>query len=113
VGFEKLFEGRPWTEIKERIGVMSVDTLNRIWLSFLAALAFAAYTKNKGRTYMWGVLLFLIVLVMQIYSEVSGGGPAEPMRTIYAFAIAGFLYFIAGQAVIAAEAKEKKDDQVN
>ncbi|MFM0302695.1 hypothetical protein PQQ99_21475 [Paraburkholderia sediminicola] len=76
-------------------------------VSFLAALAFAAYAKNKGRTYMWGVLPFLIVLGMQIYSELSGGGPAEPMRTIYAFAITGFLYFIAGQAAIAADREEK------
>ncbi|MDR6480572.1 hypothetical protein [Paraburkholderia terricola] len=76
-------------------------------VSFLAALAFAAYAKNKGRTYMWGVLPFLIVLVMQTYSEVGGGGPVEPMRTIYAFAITGFLYFIAGQATIAADREEK------
>jgi hypothetical protein len=31
MGFERLFEGRQLPEIKERIGVMSVDTLNRIW----------------------------------------------------------------------------------
>ncbi|MBB5542148.1 hypothetical protein A8H39_17460 [Paraburkholderia fungorum] len=78
-------------------------------VSFLAALAFAAYAKNKGRTYMWGVLPFLIVLVMQIYSEI-GGGPAEPMRTVYAFTITGFLYFIAGQATIAADREEKSND---
>ncbi|MFM0382771.1 hypothetical protein [Paraburkholderia dipogonis] len=77
-------------------------------VSFFAALAFAAYAKNKGRTYMWGVLPFLIVLAMQIYAEVGGGGPGEPMRTIYAIAIAGFLYFIAGQARITADREEKE-----
>nr|WKF57020.1 hypothetical protein HUO10_001496 [Paraburkholderia busanensis] len=76
-------------------------------VSFLAALAFAAYAKNKGRTFMWGVLPFLIVLVMQIYTGMGGGGPVEPMRTIYAFAISGFLYFIAGQAAIAADKEEQ------
>ncbi|CAE6806221.1 hypothetical protein R69619_05442 [Paraburkholderia nemoris] len=79
-------------------------------VSFLAALAFAAYAKNKGRTYMWGVHPFLIVLVLQIYSAVSGGGPDEPMRTIYAFVIAGFLYLIAGQAAIAADREEKSKE---
>jgi 4-hydroxybenzoate polyprenyltransferase len=79
-------------------------------VSFLAALAFAAYAKNKGRTYIWGVLPFLIVLLMQIYAEMGGGGPGEPMRTIYAFSITGFLYFIAGQAGIAADREAKKRD---
>ncbi|WP_341314543.1 hypothetical protein WN982_04290 [Paraburkholderia sp. IMGN_8] len=31
MGFENLFEGKSWPEVQERIGVMSVDTLNRIW----------------------------------------------------------------------------------
>jgi hypothetical protein len=56
-----------------------------------------------------GINPFLIVLVMQIYSEI-GGGPAEPMRTVYAFTITGFLYFIAGQATIAADREEKSND---
>ncbi|MFL9892394.1 MULTISPECIES: hypothetical protein [Paraburkholderia] len=30
--FENLFEGKSWPHAKERLGVMSVDTLNRIWL---------------------------------------------------------------------------------
>lgn len=76
-------------------------------VSFLAALAFGVYAKNKGRTYVWGALPFLLVAVMQLYAEV-GGGPGEPMRTIYAFAITGFLYFILGQASIAAERDEEK-----
>jgi hypothetical protein len=29
--FEKLYEGKTWPEIEERLGVVSVDTLNRIW----------------------------------------------------------------------------------
>ncbi|ARL97396.1 hypothetical protein [Burkholderia pseudomallei] len=77
-------------------------------LSFLAALAFGAYAKNKGRGYAWGALPFLIIVVMQLYAETGGGGPGEPMRTIYAFAITGFLYFIVGQATIAAERDEGK-----
>lgn len=35
MGFEKLYEGKTWPEVKERLGVMSVDTLNRIWLLVL------------------------------------------------------------------------------
>jgi hypothetical protein len=31
VKFEELFEGASWPEAKERIGVMSVDSLNRNW----------------------------------------------------------------------------------
>lgn len=30
--FEKLFEGRSWPEVNERIGVMSVDSLDRLWV---------------------------------------------------------------------------------
>jgi hypothetical protein len=30
--FEELFEGRSWPEARERIGVMSVDSLNRQWV---------------------------------------------------------------------------------
>lgn len=30
--FEKLFEGKSWPIVQERIGVMSVDTLNRNWV---------------------------------------------------------------------------------
>jgi hypothetical protein len=33
--FNKLFEGRSLPEITERLGVMSVDTLNRMWLPVL------------------------------------------------------------------------------
>ncbi|TDR04455.1 hypothetical protein [Paraburkholderia silvatlantica] len=29
--FEKLYEGRTWPLVKGRLGVMSIDTLNRIW----------------------------------------------------------------------------------
>jgi len=29
--FETLFEGKSWPKVKEQIGVMSVDTLNRNW----------------------------------------------------------------------------------
>ncbi|ARL97395.1 hypothetical protein [Burkholderia pseudomallei] len=29
--FDKSFEGKSWPETKERIGVMSVDSLNRQW----------------------------------------------------------------------------------
>ncbi|MFM0034387.1 hypothetical protein [Paraburkholderia strydomiana] len=29
--FETLFEGKSWPEVQERIGVMSVDSLNRQW----------------------------------------------------------------------------------
>jgi hypothetical protein len=29
--FDKLFEGKPWPEIQERLGVMSVDSLDREW----------------------------------------------------------------------------------
>lgn len=36
MGFEKFFEGKSWPETKERIGVMSVDSLNRQWVPVLA-----------------------------------------------------------------------------
>ncbi|MFT4064860.1 hypothetical protein [Paraburkholderia sp.] len=79
-------------------------------VSFLAALAFGVYAKNKGRTYVWGALPFLLNAAMHLYTEVGGGGPGEPMRTIYAFAITCFLYFIVGQAAIAEkrEAERRK-----
>ena len=76
-------------------------------VSFLAALAFAAYAKNKGRSYAWGALPFLIIAAMQLYTETGAGGPGEPMRTVYAFAITGLLYVIVGQAAIAEERDKK------
>ncbi|CAE6806254.1 hypothetical protein R69619_05444 [Paraburkholderia nemoris] len=33
--FETLFEGKSWPEVQERLGVLSVDTLNRTWLLVL------------------------------------------------------------------------------
>ncbi|MBO7882136.1 hypothetical protein [Burkholderia pseudomallei] len=30
--FGKLFEGKVWPEVLERIGVMSVDSLDRLWI---------------------------------------------------------------------------------
>jgi len=32
MGFEGLFEGKTWPAVKQQVGVMSVDTLNRIWI---------------------------------------------------------------------------------
>jgi hypothetical protein len=78
-------------------------------VSILAALAFGFYAKNKGRTYIWGAVPFLLIAAMQLYAEV-GGGPVEPMRTIYAFAITCFLYFIIGQATIAHDREQAGED---
>lgn len=33
--FEELFEGKSWPEVEERLGVMSVDSLNRQWVLVL------------------------------------------------------------------------------
>nr|WKF57018.1 hypothetical protein HUO10_001494 [Paraburkholderia busanensis] len=33
--FETLFEGKSWPKVQERIGVVSVDALNRTWLLVL------------------------------------------------------------------------------
>jgi uncharacterized MAPEG superfamily protein len=78
-------------------------------VSFLAALAFGVYAKNKGRTYVWGAVPFLLTAAMQLYAEV-GGGPEEPMRSIYAFAITCFLYFVVGQATIAHHREQADKD---
>jgi len=34
-------------------------------VTFLAALAFAVYVQNRGRTYVWGVVPILIAGAMQ------------------------------------------------
>lgn len=79
-------------------------------VSFLAALAFAAYAQNRGRSYKWGVLPFLLAAAMQLYTETGGDGPGELMRNVYAFSITGLLYFYFGQARIAAEREKSKED---
>lgn len=80
-------------------------------IQFLAALAFAAYAKNKGRSYVWGGVPFALVAAMQWYAATGGGGLQEPMRSLSAFAVTLLLYFIVGQAKIAADNEEKEAEK--
>ncbi|MFD1555416.1 hypothetical protein ACFSHT_07195 [Paraburkholderia silviterrae] len=52
--FEKLFKGRSWPEIKERLGVMSVDTLNRIWLPVLEEDGYLIAIAKNGKDALLG-----------------------------------------------------------
>jgi hypothetical protein len=52
--FEKLFEGRSWPEAKERIGVMSVDSLNRRWVLVSGGRGYLIAKSSDGRTALLG-----------------------------------------------------------
>ena|ERR1700687_3979297 len=54
MGFEKLYEGKTWPEMKERVGVMSVDTLNRIWILVLEEDGYLIAIAKDGKDALVG-----------------------------------------------------------
>ncbi|CAB3780774.1 hypothetical protein LMG27177_00997 [Paraburkholderia fynbosensis] len=54
MGFETLYEGKAWPEAKERLGVMSVDTLNRIWLLVLEEDGYLIAIAKNGEDALLG-----------------------------------------------------------
>ncbi len=54
MGFESLYEGKTWPEIEERLGVMSVDTLNRIWTLILEEDGYLIALARNGEDALLG-----------------------------------------------------------
>ncbi|ARK53197.1 hypothetical protein BOC36_08665 [Burkholderia pseudomallei] len=52
--FERLFEGKPWPATTERIGVMSVDSLNREWEFVAEELGYLAAKSKDGKAALLG-----------------------------------------------------------
>lgn len=73
--FENFFEGTSWPPIKERLGVMSVDSLNRIWLpvheesGYLVAIAKNGENALIGRMGLRDDGKFCIELVVKVKIE--------------------------------------------
>lgn len=54
MGFEKQDEGNIWPEAQERLGVMSVDTLNRIWTLVLEENGYLIAIAKNGEDALLG-----------------------------------------------------------
>ncbi|HDR9160671.1 TPA: hypothetical protein QDB28_001009 [Burkholderia vietnamiensis] len=52
--FEELFEGKSWPEVKERLGVMSVDSLNRQWVLVLEEAGYLIARSKDGEAALLG-----------------------------------------------------------
>ncbi|MCW3658968.1 hypothetical protein [Burkholderia cenocepacia] len=52
--FGKLFEGRSWPEANERIGVMSIDSLDRLWVPVLEDDGYLIATSKDGKAALLG-----------------------------------------------------------
>lgn len=52
--FERLFEGKPWPATTERIGVMSLDSLNREWEFVAEELGYLAAKSKDGKAALLG-----------------------------------------------------------
>jgi hypothetical protein len=52
--FETLFEGKSWPEVQERLGVLSVDTLNRTWLLVLGEDGYLIAIAKDGEDALLG-----------------------------------------------------------
>ncbi|MGF6369779.1 hypothetical protein OKW40_002529 [Paraburkholderia sp. RAU6.4a] len=52
--FEKLFEERLWPETPERLGVMSVDSLNRNWIFVAAECGYVIALARDGKDALLG-----------------------------------------------------------
>ncbi|AOI98720.1 hypothetical protein [Burkholderia sp. LA-2-3-30-S1-D2] len=52
--FETLFEGKPLPEAMERIGVMSVDSLDRLWVPVLEEDGYLIATSKDGKAALLG-----------------------------------------------------------
>lgn len=52
--FEKLFEGRSWPTANERVGVMSVDSLNRQWMSVVVEDGYLVAKSRDGKAALLG-----------------------------------------------------------
>jgi len=51
---ESLYMGKSWPVVKERLGVMSVDTLNRIWTAVLEENGYLIAIAQDGRDALLG-----------------------------------------------------------
>lgn len=54
MGFESLYEGNTWPKIEGRLGVMSVDTLNRIWEFVLEEDGYLIAIAKNGEDALFG-----------------------------------------------------------
>ncbi|MBY4674916.1 hypothetical protein K6W12_30265 [Burkholderia multivorans] len=52
--FEKVFEGKPWPETKERIGVMSIDSLKRQWTPIAVENGYLIAKSRDGKAGLLG-----------------------------------------------------------
>ncbi|WP_226377198.1 MULTISPECIES: hypothetical protein [Burkholderia] len=52
--FEKLFEGRSWPTANERVGVMSVDSLNRQWMPVVVEDCYLVAKSRDGKAALLG-----------------------------------------------------------
>ncbi|KGV57089.1 hypothetical protein [Burkholderia pseudomallei] len=52
--FEKLFEGKLWPQAKERVGVMSTDSLSRLWVLVLEDNGYLIATSKDGKAALVG-----------------------------------------------------------
>lgn len=52
--FEKLFEGGSWPEVRERIGVMSVESLNRQWIPVIEEKGYLVAKSKDGQAALLG-----------------------------------------------------------
>ena len=54
MGFDKVFEGKSWPGAKERVGVMSVDTLNRNWVLVAEDCGYLIAKSRDGKDALLG-----------------------------------------------------------
>lgn len=52
--FGKLFEGKVWPEVSERIGVMSVDSLDQQWIPVAEERGYLVAKSKDGRAALLG-----------------------------------------------------------
>lgn len=52
--FDELFEGKSWPETPERLGVMSIDTLNRLWEPVLDEGGYLIAKSKDGKDALLG-----------------------------------------------------------
>lgn len=54
MGFEKLFEGKLWPNTSERLGVMSIDSLNRLWVLVAEECGYLIAKSRDGKGALLG-----------------------------------------------------------